>query len=118
MSILGFVRKKMPEMGFAPIAPKEWEHGWETIHVRASRYSNKYIGFNIGFIFPKHPYDCDRADLIEFINVSGDGCVYQCGGHPGAEVFATFRGVKDIESANAMLKEFLPRLEKFMASMK
>lgn len=82
--------------------PVEWEHGWKTKHVIATRYSNPHMGFNIGFRFPLNAYDCDAAELFEFIEKTLGGWVYEGGGSPGAEIFAVFRDVKDRESANVM----------------
>lgn len=88
----------------------EWEHGWRTTNVIATRYSNPHMGYNIGFTFPGHENDCDRAEICDYIKGNG-GAIYQCGGYPGAEMFAVFSGVSDKATANAKLKEILPGLD-------
>jgi hypothetical protein len=88
----------------------EWAHGWETARVRATRYQNPHLGFNVGFSFPKNPHDCDRADMMDWLRENGVH-VYSCGGYPGAEVMALVDGVKSKEAANEWLPTFLPRLD-------
>jgi hypothetical protein len=96
-----------------PNAVTEWEHGWKTSRITATRYSNLHMGQSVGFTFPKNPNDCDLAELSDFIEAQG-GSVYQSGGYPGAEMFAQFKGVKDKETANAKLKEILPAFNQLM----
>lgn len=93
--------------------PTEWEHGWRTSLVVATRYSNPHIGFNVGFKFPRHAYDCDRAELIDFMEDNG-WSIYRCGGYPGAEVFAVSDRIKNKEDANSELIKFVPKLHNFM----
>lgn len=100
--------------GWFAVAPEEWKSGWLTKRVVATRYKNPHMGYNVGFLFPGNEDNCDRAELCEFVKANG-GHIYQCGGWPGAEMFATFDGVTDKESANTMLREFLPKLDKFVA---
>lgn len=95
------------------IGPEEWKSGWKTKRVIATRYKNPHMGYNIGFRFPGNDNNCDRAELCEFVRANG-GHIYQCGGWPGAEMFATFDGVTDKESANTKLISFLPELDRFM----
>lgn len=95
--------------------PSEWEHGWKTPHVIATRYKSPVIGYNIGFRFPKNPNNCDRAEIFDLI-ATNNGAVYQGGGFPGAEAFAVFKDVSDKESANKKLQVLLPKLERLMIS--
>lgn len=95
---------------------KEWEHGWETTHVRATRYSSEVVGFNIGFTFPRNPGDSDRIEILDFIEQKHGGRIYQMGGYPGAEVLAIFPDVKDKESANSKLHKMLPEFDSLIAS--
>jgi hypothetical protein len=93
--------------------PEVWEHGYRTPNVIATRYANEMVGFNIGFTFPNHPYDCDRAEISEWFEYFS-GNVYQGGGYAGAEVFVVFDNVKDVETANNKLLEILPELDQFI----
>ncbi len=90
--------------------PLEWDHGWATPHVKATRYANPHMGFNIGFTLPKHPYDCDRAEMMDWLRSQGVN-IFQCGGHPGAEIFAIVDGVGSRDLANEWLPTFLPRFD-------
>lgn len=94
----------------------EWEHGWKTDRVIATRYKNPTMGYNIGFTFPKNPNDCDRAELSDFMDVHGGG-IYQSGGHPGAEMFVRFKDVTDKETANVKIKEILPALSQLITDL-
>lgn len=97
--------------------PVEWEHGWKTDYVVATRYKNPVMGYNIGFVFPKQPYDSDRAETFDFL--AAGGCnVYQGGGSPGAPLYAVCKGVTDKESADKFLIEFLPKLDVHMRGLK
>jgi hypothetical protein len=75
------------------------------------------MGQSIGFRFPKDPYECDRAEISQLIAGFG-GSIFQGGGSPGAESFATFEGVKDKETADAKIKAILPELTLLMQSLK
>lgn len=97
----------------SPNAVVAWEHGWKTSRITATRYSNKMMGMNIGFEFPKDPYECDRSELSNFIAAHG-GNVYQGGGSPGASLYATFKGVTDIDTANKKLQDIMPAFNKLM----
>lgn len=93
--------------------PQPTEHGWKTRHIEAVRYTNPVMGYNIGFRFT----DCYRSDdprIWTCIERHG-GAVYQGGGFPCAEVFATFRGVTDRASADAKLRAILPAFEREVA---
>lgn len=104
-------------LGITNSVPVEWEHGWKTDYVVATRYRNPQIGYNIGFVFPKQPYDSDRAETFKFLE--DNGCsVYQGGGAPGAELFAICKGITNKESANVKLIELLPKLDEHMRSLK
>lgn len=110
-------KELMIMVGVATGQPVEWEHGYKTEYVVATRYQNKMMGYNIGFTFPKQPYDSDRAETFEFL--AANGCnVYQGGGYPGAPLYVICKGVTDKESANAKLLEFLPKLDGHMRSLK
>jgi hypothetical protein len=108
---------------FAPLPdqssaePVEWEHGYKTEYVVATRYNNPHLGYNIGFSFPKQPYDSDRAETFDFL--ASNGChVYQGGGYPGAPLYAVCNGVTDKATANTKLIELLPKLDSHMKSLK
>lgn len=104
-------------IGIATALPVEWEHGWKTEYVTATRYKNPVMGYNIGFTFPKQPDDSDRAETFSFI--AAHGCfVFQGGGSPGAELYAKCEGVTDKETANQFLVTFLPKLDEHMRSLK
>jgi hypothetical protein len=74
------------------------------------------VGFNVGFQFPRDPYDCDRGELIQFIEERG-GNVFSCGGHPGAEVLAIFKDIPDVESANRKLPSLVSEISEFMEQL-
>jgi hypothetical protein len=93
--------------------PVEWEHGWKTNRVTATRYQNEAMGYNIGFVYPKNPNDCDRAEIFEFIEAHG-GSVFQGGGYRGAPMYVKFTGVTDRPTADKKLREILPGLDKLM----
>lgn len=94
----------------APPLIREWAHGWETANVRATRYTNPTIGQNIGFLFPRDPNLCDRAEIMEAIKKAG-GDIYQAGGYPGAEILVKFPEVVDVPTANIRIKKILPMLD-------
>lgn len=94
----------------------EWEHGWKTDRVIATRYKSPIMGYSIGFTFPKNPNDCDRAELSDFM-ASKDGGVYQSGGFPGAEMFVQFKDVTDKETANIKLHVILPELSQLISDL-
>jgi hypothetical protein len=96
------------ENALAP-APTEWEHGWKTDRVIATRYNNPVMGWNIGFTFPLNSNDCDRAELGDFMEANGGG-VFSGGGYPGAEMFVKFKSVTDKASATEKIKAILPGL--------
>lgn len=102
---------------FSAPTPVEWEHGWKTDYVVATRYTNPHIGYNIGFTFPKQPNDSDRAETFEFLSHNGCG-VFEGGGFAGAPLYAVCKGVTDKESANKFLIEFLPKLDAHMRGLK
>jgi hypothetical protein len=90
----------------------EWEHGYKTDYVVATRYSNPMMGYNIGFELPKNPYDADRAEMFEWLEKNGVH-IFEGGGGPGAILYAKVEGVTDKESANRFLVEFLPKFNKW-----
>lgn len=94
-----------------------WKHGWKTERVVATRYSNPAMGYNIGFTFPRDPGKCDRAEIVAFIEARG-GNIYEMGGYPGAEMFATFDDVKDRATADRKLKAMLPHMSRLVASLR
>lgn len=87
-----------------------WEHGLQTPNVIATRYQNKVMGYNIGFVFPNDPYQSDDPRLFEYIESNG-GRVYEGGGSPGAPLYATFKGVTNTDTANAKLRVILPAFD-------
>ena len=99
-----------------PTPITEWQHGFKTDRVVATRYTNVDIGYNIGFRFPKDPDNADRAEVVAFMEAH-QGWVFQGGGHPGAEVLVKFSDVADQTTADKKLKEILPPLDKLMADM-
>lgn len=94
----------------------EWEHGFKTSRVTATRYENKAMGYNIGFNFPKDITNADRSEVSDFFK-SHDGWIYQGGGYAGATAYVKFKGVTDKETANAKLREILPPLSQVMADL-
>lgn len=90
--------------------PVQWEHGWKTSYVVATRYENRVVGFNVGFAFPKNPYDCDSAELFQFLEANGWQS-YQGGGYPGAPIYTVNKAVKSREDADKLLPKFLPLLD-------
>lgn len=104
-------------VGLVSSAPVEWEHGWKTDYVTATRMKSPTFGYAISFTFPKQPYDSDRAETFEFL--SSNGCnVLEGGGYPGAPLFSICKGVTDKESANKFLVEFLPKLDDHMRHLR
>ena len=99
-----------------PYQVEAWEHGFKTSRVIATRYTNKFMGYNIGFEFPKDIYNADRAEVSDFMEANG-GWIYQGGGYPGAIAYVKFKDVTDQESANKKLKAILPPLSQLMADM-
>lgn len=95
---------------------QEWEHGYKTDRVIATRYTNPDIGYNIGFQFPKNVADADRVEVSQFFEVH-NGWLFQGGGYPGAIAYVKFQDVTDNASANAKLKEILPDLDQLMSDM-
>lgn len=94
----------------------ELEYGFKTSRVIATRYKNDLIGYNIGFDFPKDPYNADRAEISDFMKEHG-GWIYQGGGYSGAKVYVKFKDVNDQQSANTKLREILPPLSKLIAGL-
>lgn len=94
----------------------EWEHGFKTEGVIATRYKNQGGRYTIGFRFPGNEFNCDRAEISEFVENNG-GSIYEMGGYPGAEVLATFIGVMDVPSANSKIKTILPGLDRLVDSL-
>jgi hypothetical protein len=101
---------------YAADNPVEWEHGWKTDDVIATRYQNKQVGYNIGFQFPRNPNNCDRSEIFDFITKQ-QGNIYQVGGYPGAEMFVIFKDVTDKTTANKKLKSILPALSRLIRSL-
>ena len=87
----------------------EWEHGFKNKYVVATRYRNDMFGFNIGFVFPKHPNDSDRAETFKFFS-DNECIIFQGGGYPGAPLYAICKDVVDKDTANKKLIEFMPKL--------
>lgn len=92
--------------------PVEWEHGWKTDRVTATRMKGD-LGYNIQLEYPKNPADCDRAEIDDLIRAHG-GAVFQSGGYLGAPMYVKFTGVNDRASADKKLQEVLPILNKLM----
>ncbi len=99
------------------VKPVEWEHGWKTPRVIATRYQSDLMGYNIGFRFPRDIGYEDRAEVSWFIE-DNNGFVYQGGGSPGAEAFVVFKDVKDRVSADSKLKAILPGLDMRMRDIR
>lgn len=97
-----------------PQVTQEWEHGFRTKHVTATRYNNPDMGYNIGFKFPLNPADCDREEIYEFIR-SQNGYIYQGGGSWGAEAYVVFKDVHNQEEANRKLHRIMPAFERVVA---
>ena len=100
-----------------PVVPLEWERGYRTKHVIATRYTNTFsVGLQIGFRFPLNPHDSDRAEIYRYIADHG-GYVFEGGCYPGAEMLSTFKNVRDTSTANKKLLEMLPGLEEVMVAI-
>ena len=99
-------------------APKveQWEHGWKTARGIARRNTTPLIGYNVGFKFPLNPYDCDRAELTDFMELHG-GWVWTAGGEIGAEMFVRFKGVNGRDAADKKILEILPALSKLIKDL-
>lgn len=89
--------------------PVEWEYGWKTARVIATRYQDPGFMYYVTFTFPLNPNQCDRAELVSLIEAEG-GWIFKMGGHPGAPVYVVFKGVMDRKSADLKLKALLPEL--------
>lgn len=96
---------------------EEWDHGFKTDNVVATRYRSELGGLNIGFQFPKNIHNYDHPDVFDWFG-KYNGFVIQGGGAPGAEMFVFFDGVKDRESANEKLRVVVPELSKFMRTIR
>lgn len=103
----------------APTAPAmiEWEHGWQTTNVIATRYRDGDMGYNIGFAFPNDPNNCDAMEIDDLMRTHG-GMIYEGGGYPGAVAYVVFKDVTDRESADRKLKHVLPELDRLMVRIR
>lgn len=95
---------------------KEWDHGFMSTHIKATRYTDNIFGIMIGFTFYKNPNRCDDPRLFEFVKGVG-GTVIRGGGFPGAEILAKFPSVNSIEDANDWIKQNLPIYNNIAASI-
>lgn len=95
----------------------QWEHGWETDVVTASRYTNPDIGYNIGFVFKRYSEKADRAELFDYFKSNG-GSVYEGGGSPDAPDYVIFDNVKSRDDADKFLPVFLPKLSSFVENLR
>ena len=89
------------------------EHGLRTYNVIATRYTNPYIGYNIGFEFPTIPYDADDERLFNLFDKYNCG-VFEGGGEPGAPLYVGCDGVHDADTANQRLRQLLPGLSRLV----
>src|SRR4051812_9782681 len=85
-----------------PIAT-EWEHGFKTNDITATRYANSMIGYSIGLTYSdRYDYKADRTEVFDFID--SQGCwVYQGGGMPHGEYFMRCKNIDSKEQANKFL---------------
>lgn len=99
-------------------SPTEWEHGFKTDRVVATRYTNPMIGFNIGFRY-LNAHDDDNADTDRVMKFfEGQNCgIYEGGGASHSEYYVQCKNVTDVASANIKLKTLLPALEAFMRTL-
>lgn len=82
-----------------------------TAVIRHSDMMGDFIMFN----FPKNPYDCDVADIFDFIESDAiGGSAFQGGGSPGAPICATFRKAKTRDELRAILRRVTPLLNALM----
>ena len=128
--VLFFMVVSFSHVSYADDNPIEWEHGWKTNDVAATRYlkpaevqeisEGGHITippfYYIGFSYSQNPGNCDRSELSDFMERE-NGIAFKFGGYPGAEMFVAFRDVKDKESANKKLKGILPALSKLIRSL-
>lgn len=84
----------------------EWKYGYETSFVRAARFNGR-MGWGIEFELPRHPNECDRGDMLEWLEEHG-ALILQCGGSPGAPIKTIVRDIHDRDSANAWMMKILP----------
>lgn len=115
-SLFGIIGLAAATVSCAGPKAEQWEHGWKTPRIIATRYSNEYMGFNIGFKF-KDIYRSDRKEVSDFMEAH-HGFIYQGGGYPGAEVFVVFSTIKTKEDADKQLPLLLPELDDLMRTMK
>jgi hypothetical protein len=104
------VKEILVLLGLATSPPVEWEHGYKTDYVIATRYANPSMGYNIGFDLPKNCNDADRADMYDWLSAHGVH-VFQGGGAPCATNYAKIEGVTNKDEANSFLVKFLPEFD-------
>ena len=95
---------------------QEWEHGFKTSQVTATRRTNKEkASWTIQLDFADQ-YNADRAEIGDFLHAFDCG-IFQGGGYPGAPAMVACKTIKSKEDATAKIKEFLPGLTRMMAEM-
>lgn len=88
---------------------------FKTERVVATIRHNETMGDFVMFSFPKNPYDCDRAEIFDFINSDEiGGSTFQGGGAAGAPIFARFPKAKKREQLRDALKSLTPKLDALM----
>lgn len=107
---VSIVPTSLVEMAY-PVS--EWEHGYKTSRVVGTRLHGDTMGWNAKFDFPQDAYDCDAADLSNYITSQG-GWVYRGGGEPGAALYVKFKDIDNKEKLSQKIKEILPKLSKVM----
>lgn len=96
--------------------PDSTQHGYRTSRVLATRYSSGVDGYIIGLEFPNDPDDCNRVEIVGFLElhggmVLGNGCVVR------GPLYVRFANVYDAETANRKLLEVLPPLSTLMLNI-
>lgn len=118
----GFADKAKPVTGVVTkvvqATPVEWEHGFKTDRVVATRYNDPSFGYNIGFRYLDLVDDskADTTKVVDFFKRNGCG-IMQGGGSPFSQYFVACDDVTDRASANVKLKTLLPALDEFIRTV-
>jgi hypothetical protein len=95
---------------------QEWEHGFKTSRVVATRMHSEMMGWNAKLDFPENAYDSDTMDVSDYIEQHGCG-ILESGGSPGAPAYIRCDGVDSKEKMSAKLRDLLPGLSRVMFAL-